>query len=412
MLGKFLFLVISLTLLSGIALSEGNKIQHDEVQYKIKRLSLDQSLLLLEDLFNNNTATVRNYLNADLDYNITEISRLLFEVARSNAENKSIYMRLLGLITFKNFLLVCMVAVGLVFIVSLFRDILLVMGYFVGYFIYKVFFNKISLYVEGYALSLFSFFVDLKYYPYLDIFEHYGPLFGLLLFSLITMAITCDSVDDKSKKKCIKYVLYTLNYIWILASLYTELSLMGTLTVMLFYHNLGFFLRSYQGIGYQIGFTKEKKIYSCLSVSLLLNTIFVLCRLYDVNLYRAGVFENGIVFWATLVGAVSVLILSSEFYLVTLSKDYTLTSTKYFLSQLIILVYCLSLIYFGNLLYITSYTNIGGTFMLLWVIDVEYAVLSRFKTESLTGISFITLLNLYVIIKVITLYPEYFLFMS
>jgi hypothetical protein len=273
-----------------------------------------------------------------------------------------------GLINFKDFLLVLIVGLG-TFITVFLGSIIPVDTYIV--------------HTLGYIISTTFFFFGHNY-----IFEQYCPLFGLLLFSItLFYNIGKDNFDTRYS--------YALNFIWIIASLYTQISFIGTLTIVYLFHNIGFVSYSF-GVGYAIGCNENQDVINCLIVSIILN---IFMRISQKSL---EVFRNGIEFWGTLVGNISGLICSSEYFIFTYELNF------YGVKSIFIL-FCILQMYIGLTANINSYTNIAGTFLFFTFLDIQYYVLYSVEIQSLTAISCIALVNLYILKELITHYPQYFI---
>ena len=392
---------------------------------EVKKLSFDDTINAIADI------SQGNFIQIDKQFEITSIEERsilrddLIKLIHEHQNRTSWFARMTGLITFKNIIMILMVVVGIVFVVCLCKDILIWLAENFGLVLIYIITSEFFLYSMGYGLSFVSFFKPhlITQWPYLNFFEQYFPLFGLILFS-VTLFFT---LIDLGGEKAVKEYSYFLNCIWVLASLYTQISFMGTLTVIITFFNAGFTVGSFHGHGYQSGFEKEENLYRCLFLSIMFNACLIYAKLSSLPLQYLEVFEMGIEFWGTLAGSVAALIVSSEVYLRSRHESHQshqsyeqyskswfskILFIKFFVSKMILAVYCLALMFFGNLLYLNSYTSLGGTFLFFCFLDIEYMVLREFKTESLTGISFVILVNLYAFKQLITYYPEYFLFMS
>lgn len=372
----------------------------------VTKLSLSETVEHISELAHGNTS------HLDAEFNITNAEERmqfvddLIKLLRSHHNQTSWYSRMRGLMNMKTIIMILLIFTGVLLAIFLFGDILLLLGAT----LWDILTSKYVLYTVGYSVSFLSFFrYDLiTQWSYLDFFEEFYPLFGLMLFSVTLRYTIMDVLGDKAHKES----FYFLNCIWVLGSLYTQLSFMGTLTVVCTFFNAGFVIGSYHGRGYQSGFEKAENLYRCLFLSIILNTCVVSSKITKTPIQQLGVFETGIEFWGTLAGSIAMLIVSSDLYWTLRSKSDTDHFTKFLVSKMILVVYCLALMFFGNLFYISSYTSMGGTFLFLCGIDIEYTVLKEFKTQSLTGVTAVIFVNLYIFKQLITYYPEYFLFMS
>lgn len=362
-----------------------------------------------------NTLVQGNITDIDAKFDIHSVEERsqfkddLLQLLQDHQGQRSWFSRLTGLITFKNIILILMTLVGIVFVVALCKDILFMLGKAFGDMIIYLLTSKYLMYTLGYGLSGVCFFKP-QFIPW-NFFEQFYPLFGLLLFS-VTLFFT---FVDVIKEDVFEEYFYFLNAIWILASLYSQISFIGTLTVVLSFYNAGFVIGSYHGRGVQSGYNSRKNLYRCLFLSMTLNACLIYTKITQIPLGPFGVFEIGIEFWGTLAGTIAALIASSDFYLRSRfynNRDKENYFLKFWASKLPFAVYCLFLMYTGTVFNVNSYANIGGTFLFFSALDIEYYVLQEFKSESLTGITLIILINLYILKELITHYPEYFLFMS
>jgi hypothetical protein len=179
-------------------------------------------------------------------------------------------------------------------------------------------------------------------------------------------------------------------------------------TVIYVFKTFGFMVGS-TFMGYHTGFNGRNTVIRCLLVSLFLNAFMLLIKTGFIEgkiVLATGPFETGIYFWATFVGLVAMLIQSDEHYL-----DYhqMYNIGLFAVLQFSMAIYCLALMFLGSMLNIASYQNLGGTFMVLWGLDLERTILTKFKSGNRTIFLLIILANLYLLKQLITLYPEYFI---
>jgi hypothetical protein len=102
---------------------------------KIDKLSAEDAIhaLSLLDQFNsaadnttlaNLTKQFHDLTGADPD---SGLRTKLYEIIDQNVHHTSFFTKLAGLVSFQNLLLVCMVAVGVVFVISLFKDVIILL---------------------------------------------------------------------------------------------------------------------------------------------------------------------------------------------------------------------------------------------------------------------------------------------
>ena len=395
---------------------------------KLESLSSDEAiyaLKIIDQIENVNDtgemAQLNNLFNGITgeDYNIS-CRKQLYEIIANNAANIGIYSKIHGLLSFKNFLLVCMVAVGVAFVISFMFNIVCMLGAYVGMLFYKIFLTKYSLYAQGLLLSFVTlcFRVDQitnPYIKYLFIFDQMTPLFGAIVFYIVMLSMVTDYISTPKSKFNVKYVLATdifVGTVWAAAAIHHNNKIIGIIVIIMIFKTCGFLFGSVY-FGYYTGFNQnDGSLSNCALVSIVLNTIMIFVKAGfitgNVTAYL-NIFDTGIYFWATLVGAVAMLVMSDEYYIKQKYDNADDRALIFIITQFMMVIYCLALIYLGNVFYITSYQGIGGTFLVLWALDIERTFLQKFKQGSTTIFLFIILVNLYCIKQYITWYPEYFI---
>ena len=315
-------------------------------------------------------------------------------------DKKSLFNVVAGLVTFQNFILVCIVLTGIGFVVSLGRDL-----------------TKLLKKDFLYALGLFISFIMMvtkvdqiknELLKNIFIFDWLTPLFGSLLFGIITFMMYEDylkylSLDYYHRSG--HYIPHDDNYfkisflntiIFSTVAIYHQNWLVGVAAVMMLFYTFCFCFDSFYGGFYARYSTEEAMIRSAI-LSILLN----MSAIFIKNSFLS-VFETGILFWSTLVGSIAMLILRSEYYA---TKTF-----EYIQMQILMAIYCFGLIYFGNILWISSFKSIGGTFLVLWGLDLERYVLSKFSRGYLIMTLAVVLINLYGVYQLIINYREYCIF--
>lgn len=402
---------------------------------KIEKLSTQQALEMLELIDNiektNNQSLKEQFTKlTDLDYNVI-YRQLLYDVLTKNANNTSFFSKMMGLVSFQNVILVCMVCVSIVFVFSLAKDMVLLLGAYAALIFIHLFLNKKFIYTMGYLLSGLTMYfkpieIENVFLRYLFIFDWLTPLFGCMVFGIVTFMVYDDVVNHdfgiiygcgetgnyrRSKRKVSSYIEIGsfVTCVFAIVSIYHHNWLIGVLTVMTLFCTFGFVFGSMFG-GYYTGFADNDAIVRCLIVSLLLNgfMIGIASEAITGDIVRyAQVFETGVYFWGSFVGSIAMLILSDEHYIIY-KKNY---SIDIFVGmQIFMALYCLGMMYFGNMLNITSYKSIGGTFLVLWGLDLERTILRKFGSGHLTITSGIIIANLWFIKQLINWYPEYCIF--
>jgi hypothetical protein len=212
-------------------------------------------------------------------------------------------------------------------------------------------------------------------------------------------------VDPKSHPE----VGLFITLVWFVVAIYHHNWIIGVFVVIMLFFTFGFLVGSF-GMGYSTGFNDAEAIFRCFVLSILMNLFMIGVRVDFItgNITKySDIFETGVYSWGSLVGGVAMLILSDEYYTVYYRKwNYG----GFFLMQVVAAAYYLGMLFFGNLLDISSYKSIFGTFLVLWGLDLERVVLEKFSKKSLTGALFIVLVNLWGLKQLIVTYPEYCIF--
>ncbi|AYV76268.1 MAG: hypothetical protein Terrestrivirus5_90 [Terrestrivirus sp.] len=331
------------------------------------------------------------------DIDLESVQKSLHTVIKENSINQSVYMKVMGIITFYNIVLVCLSGVGIALLFSLASDVLIIFG--------KWILSRQFLYTCGYTISLFfTLFqkdtVSTSFKP-LFFFDNQSALFGTVLFVIVANASVFDIMDafvtKKKWGKDEKRAFFGLSQIFILcftfwSTIYHSNWLIGVVAITLVFHFTGFTVGAFFG-GYYVDFKNDYVVERCIATSILLNCVFLSLKLtHYTDFYYLELFETGIMFWGTFVGLCGLLVVRY--------KNYSMAS-------IVMAVTCLLLMYVGNVQYINSYKNLGGTFMVLLALDLQRAILSmNFATLALLVI----FANLYALKELLSRYPEYFIF--
>ena len=410
---------------------------------KLEKLStkeLTDILKLMDNIKNteNNTHLKQTLKElTDLDYD-EKIRSELYELIRGNENHTSVFMRLAGLITFKNIFLTCMVLIGVALAISLFKDIIFALGAFVALVIVQVILDKRFLYTVGLGFSCAIMYInpsniENQIVRILFIFDWLSPLFGCLIFGIIAFAMYRDFVitswdlkgmstrhggyDEENNYIPIGFIV---TLVWGVVTVYHQNWVIGIVTIIMLFFTFGFLFGAMFG-GYYTGFVGTAAMARCFIVSLILNACMVGIQTGVINgtiVDYFGIFETGIYFWGTFVGCLAMLIMSDEYFILKMAREAESRMKvkihdilPYFmLMQILMGVYCLGTMYVGSILYITTFKSIGGTFLVLWGLDLEKTVLKKFGTGHLTITLLIILANCYAVYKLISWYPEYFIF--
>jgi len=340
----------------------------------------------------------------------------LYNIINQNMNKTSFFMKMVGLVSFQNTIIVGMVLVGVALIFSLANDLIVMLGAFAIYFLIRFVLNKNFFYTVGLSLSCITMYfkpdeIANPVIRALFIFDWLTPMFGCIIFGIITFMIYNDLVKMNNKKSDISYQLNGIfvTICWGFVAIYHNNWLIGVMTIMRLFFTFGFLFGSSM-MGYHAGFSTSNSLSRCFGISLILNIIMLGVKTGFItgNITNyTDVFETGVYFWGSFVGSLSLLIMSDEFYL---RYNNIFTTNLFILMQSIMAVYCYALMYFGNVLYISSYRSIGGTFLVLWALDMEKTILQKMGNGYMTIILLIVLVNLYYIKQLITWYPEYCIF--
>ena len=404
---------------------------------KLEKLSTDDALSLLklmDEIENTSNSTHLKQTFKELtdhDYDTTLKSKL-YEIIDNNANHTSIFMRLMGLITFQNFILVCIVIVCVALVVSLFRDVIRVLGEYMTVLIVQLILDKRFMYTVGLSFSVVMMYIDPskienQYLKYVFILDWLSPLFGCLIFGIIAFVMYNDLVDKRSQgfsrhhtthhggyseKNMYMPIGFIVTLVWMVVTVYHQNWLIGIVTIMMLFFTFGFLFGAVFG-GYEVGFVDTMSMMRCFIISFILNACMVGMQTGfikgDVVQYF-NIFETGIYFWGTFVGSLAMLIMSDEWFIKMNSREKENEPIYFMLMQVLMGLYCLGMMYLGSVLHITTFKSIVGTFFVLWSLDLEKTILKKFGKGHLSITLMIILANLYAVYKLISWYPEYCIF--
>lgn len=386
---------------------------------KLDKLTANESLFILKmmDVIDNSNNDSHNQLLKSHIQNLTgleydpNLREKMYDILNPNYV--SLPMKLAALISMQNIITVIMIFVAIAFFFSLGSVVYAIFAPFINFIIIKVLLNKYFWYTTSLSISIMLMLIDIdkitnNYIKMLYIFDWLTPLFGCLIFAIVTFAIA--HVEFNQTNLFLSGLFITI--IWFVDAIIQNNWLIGVATIMMLFITNGFLLGSIPG-GYYSGFTDKESINRCLITSLLLNIIMIFTKIGFITgnfVKYAQIFETGIILWGTLVGSISMLVLStiSEYEMhATLEKN---NFVKFILIHIITGLCYLGIIFVGNMLNISSYKSIGGTFLVLFGLDIERITLKKFSNGHYTIFLFIVLVNLYMIRHLIGLYPEYFIF--
>lgn len=362
--------------------------------------------------------------------NVTALKCSIQYVLLAHFNRQSWFMKMLNLLTFYNIVSVLAVFTFAVFLLLLTKDIAFFVTFYVGSFIIKLLFSGRALKIGGVVCSIILLgfkTAPCRWVRYMFFFDEYTPLLGLLIFAGTSWYVGADILDslknneNRRTQRHMRHVQYTvvpsdeqalawLMILWIIVGTVTTLYhnhwILGVVTVLVLFGRCGFFAKSMRG-GYEVGFENSNGLVNCLVAATILVPGFITIRLNVPVLYETvEVFETGVLFWGTLIGLLALLIISDYNYV----HWHLKASAGVFLwLQVLMFTTCLGGMYFGSILDISSLRTLGGTYLVLWAIDLQRVVLSEFKEISLTPLFFIGFINLAILRYWIQNYPQYFI---
>lgn len=398
-------LILLLPLLLTITLSS------KPYENKIKRLSPDNTTNLiicittLKYTSNEECQNIyRNMTGKEYDTeNAESIIKELKQLQQDHINHKSWYSKMINLITFSNILLLLLTIVCVAFVFSFIHSFLLVFTEMLA----KIFLSKTSLYIYALVISYLTICIkyediaNTKYAPYY-ILEYYTVVFG----SIILMIFLLDLLKDLKPR--LNFVILSIIYCFI--AVYHNQSLIATLSVICLYSSLGFFLLNIP-YGYSVGFDTKDSLERSAAVSIIIVPFYMALKTGIIQteyIHIIELFENGCLFFGTFIGLLSMLIIADKYY--HYNYYYYTNPYDYYFKQVIMIILYTTCIYFGLIFNLQTMKSLGGTFMVLHFLDMEYHYLSQFRTGNLTGSLFVLAANIWLIRHYILYYREYFIF--
>ena len=337
---------------------------------------------------------------------VTALRCSVKQVLMDHYNQRSLFMKILGLVSFYNIITVATILALIIFLMFLLKDIIIIASLYVSIVIIQLLFNGHLLKLCGIVISVLLVCFKGPPVPWLwwmYFFDEYSPWLGLLVFKYTSYFIV-RSICPKSKQED-KLTLLSI-IVGAMATLYHEDWLLGVDTVLLLYSYRGFFYKSCSG-GYETGLSTNENLFHCSLISWVLVPSFIYNRIYNPVFYEFIVpFETGVMFWGTFVGLLCLLILSDLDYVRLTFKG---NNIMFLWMQVLMFASCLLSMYFGTILNIDCLKNIGGTFIILWGLDLQRIICCEFKNRSLTFIFFMVFVNLAVLRYWLQHYPEYFI---
>lgn len=350
------------------------------------------------------TKVGKEFTKDDIEKIRNELHQLLFD----HMNQKSWYSKMLGLISFSNILLLLLTLVVIAFIFTLFGKILVYCAAFIGVFIYELFFSKTAIYVYALIISYLTVYfryeldiIGTKWESWY-ILDNYSVLVGL---ATLTYVITDFASHFRTGNS--PYPLFLiLSVIYSIIALYHNHWFVATLSIWSLYTACGFIAGPTFG-GYYTGFRYKDQPQVAFLVSFALVTLFLLLKTNVIRTdypEKVALFENGALFFGSFIGHLSFLIMTDRYY----CKYYNMSDT-YIVRQFLMVMLCLTTLYFGNVLNISTFNSIGGTFLVLWLLDIEFHICSDiFINNILIGLAIIGV-NLYLFRYFILNFRDYFI---
>lgn len=427
---KFYIFLLVLLIVPILASSDLKTLTHNEAQtlFDATKVLLKQSIMMTRD---EALLIYHKYCNSDdlTDVQIIDCHQLAFNriisIARYDAKiapvKPSIFDQVYNLMTFANIMLMLSALATFVFILSFTWWIILygvmIFGSMVSVPLVWFYENILTYLVRwevAYALGLT--FAGLLCLPdpttmwdtclgYLYLFEHHSVFLGAL-FYMATVGHICwmNNVAKKTNSAGIVFIIYFLGLAPI--AFYQNHSFVATMSIWSLYGAFGFCMGSFPG-GYYTGFNDSNAILRCYILSLVMVAGFLISKCTGNYYDQVQVFETGALFWGTFNGLLAMLIMSDKNYMYY-RKIYS--PEMFMFMQMFMLASCLLTMYFGTVLSITQMMGIGGTFLVLWMLDLEYLILSNLGSGSLVGSSFVCMVTLYGLYYYMTHFPQYFIF--
>lgn len=386
--------------------------------------SATQVLKLMDEIERTNNDTLKLTFKelTNMDYNIS-LRENVYDIIHKNANHTSVFMKMAGLITFQNVIIVCMIFVSIAFLMFLCKDIIvylitLNLTQVIIQMLVRFILNKKLMYGLATLASIVLMYInpntiENKFLRYMFIFDWLSPLFGAFLFGIMSFLIHKDFIKtEKTETKYNRfkggysndkaYVGLFVTLVWFFTTVYHQNWLIGIATVLMLFFSAGFLFGPIFG-GYAVGYNSEESLIRCFAISVILNLIMIAMRCEFITgpiVEHTLVFESGVYFWGSIVGCLAMLV----------TTTFRTDITKILLIQIGMCIYSFLMLYLGSILYISSYKSIGGTFLVLWSLDIEHVLLNKLKSGNKTILLAIVLANLYVIKQLISWYPEYCIF--
>ena len=336
----------------------------------------------------------------------TRLHQLLFD----HMNQKSWYSKMAGLVSFSNILLILLVFAVIAFIFVLFGQVIAYCALFLAVFLYEILFCKTAMYV--YALTVSYLTVYFRYerdivgtrWETWYILDQYSVIVGLVTLT----AVIVDIAKRKSTGKSPTPLFLLLAAIYAGVALYHDHWFVATMSVWSIYAAIGFTMGAMPG-GYYSGFQQKEQPLIAFITSVVLVGTFLMLQTGVLKTdfpNKVALFENGSLFFGSFIGLLSMLIMSDRYYCSLVGR----TNEMYVLMQFFMVGTCLVTLYFGNVLNITTLNSVGGTFLVLWLLDMQCHMFNALSPNSLLLALAMIILNLFGLRYFIMNYRDYFIF--
>jgi len=342
----------------------------------------------------------------DIEYD--ELKTKLFDILKNKTNTTSYFSKLLGLASFGNLLLVCSIIVGVFFVISLFKDLILLLGGHFGRILLIILIEYRTIYCLLWGLIILIFYYRYDNHPsylsWLYIFDWGTPLFGYIIFCLTNFAFHQFELQNMPKNdiQIMLIIIKIINIVFgIEMTIVHQNWLVGSSVIWLCFHCIGFFSQS-TGLVFFSGFQDNQSVIESLVLAVCLNALYF-CSHYGSIIGELAnsiaLFKYGITIYGTLIGFLAGLILANK-------EEYK-SSITYIIQNLIMAACCLFSIFIGNIYYIQSYKIYGCVFLFLCSSTIQWHMSQLINNNTI--ILFLIFANVFGLYKIVTKYPDYFI---
>ena len=356
-----------------------------------------------------NLIKLKEIINDNIDDDVKKLTGIkICDSMIDHITRKRWFDKMIALAKFRNVIMLLATFVGVAFCVSLSWDIITFLAIFSKHFIKRIITSLLKIItnhnfvgVMGILMAIITVYCKECDFKYLNVFDKHRPLFGCIIHYLATHYWYEYQTIITSGNYSIMYSYFICFFA--AAAMRHQNWVIGCLTIHLIYVEFGFVVIT-GWWGSYTGFGEYDNAIKCLVISLILVGTFIMLEIHKTEYPYIKVFETGVYFWGTFIGCLAMLILSDyEFNI------FYYDHRMWFMLQIPMFAICMSAMYFGYMLNKSSLKGIGGTFLVLWLLDIERLVLSMHENYTTTGILFLILVNLLGIYYYIKNHPKYFI---